>query len=340
MNDGRKKSSVTLLLVCIIAIMGFKDTGVFVSDFVLDTVTFMKGEEVGIVKETNLVYLVEKQGASHEVPKSKMIRNTKSDSDHVYQVLNRTEITKGVEGQPLRKLQPEEQVKAVYIDEDYGIFKSEDGLKGYVSLNDLEKVVEDSITVGTSRVTKIIKNNGKTYGLSRGRNVDVKDYTDGHYIIVDKEGNEFRVAEKDIMLEGKLEQTSRGISINRSSDADRLVAAAHKELGKPYVSGDTGSRGYDCSGLTYSLYLNTLDIRLPRDSRGQATAGSHVSKSNLEPGDLVFFRTSGPSIGHVGLYIGNNNMIHASTSQRKMIVTDIDTSYFAQRYVTARRIVD
>lgn len=340
MNCNRKKSSATLLLVCILAIMGFKDTGVFVSDLVLDTARFIKGEEIGIVKETELVYLVEKEGTNHQVPKDKMIRSTKSDSEYVYEVLNRTEITKGIEGQPLRKLQVNEKVRAVYLEEDYGIFKSEDGLKGYISLNDLERVVEESITIATSRVTKIINNDeGKSYGLLRGKSVNIKNYIDGHYIIVDQEGNEFRATEKDITL-GKLEQATRGISIGDNSKVDMLLAAANQEIGKPYVSGDTGNIGYDCSGLTYSLYLNTLDIRLPRDSRSQATAGNHVSKSELEPGDLVFFRTSGKNIGHVGLYIGDNKMIHASTGQRRMTVADINSSYFSQRYVTARRILD
>lgn len=341
MSYNKKRSSTTLLLVCIIAIMGFRDTGVFVNDFVLDTVRFIKGEEVGIVKETDLVYLIEKQGVSHQVPKDKMIRSTISDSEYVYEVVSRTEITKGIEGQPLRKLQPEEKVRALYLEEDYGIFKSEDGLKGYINLNDLEKVVKESITVGTSRVTKIVNNsNGKSYGLFRGKNVNIINYIDGHYIIVDKDGNQFKVTDKDITLDEKLEPISRGLSIGKSSKVDELLVAANKELGMPYVSGDTGNRGYDCSGLTYSLYLNTLDIRLPRDSRSQATAGTQVSKSELEAGDLVFFRTSGRNIGHVGLYIGDSKMIHASTSQRRMVVADINSSYFRQRYVTARRVLD
>src|SRR5699024_11135820 len=108
----------------------------------------------------------------------------------------------------------------------------------------------------------------------------------------------------------------------------------------PYRSSGTGKNGYDCSGLTYSLYLNNAGIELNRSSRDQVKNGVAVKKSELIPGDIVFFRTSGRGIGHVGLYIGDGNMIHASSGSKKVVITPIDSKWYKQRYVTARRIIN
>ena len=107
---------------------------------------------------------------------------------------------------------------------------------------------------------------------------------------------------------------------------------------KKYVYGDTGNKGYDCSGLTYSLFLNSMGIEIPRNSSAQSTIGIKVDKSGLAPGDLLFFTTSGKGISHVGIYIGEGNMIHASSSKARVSIDSIEDSYFSKRYVTARRV--
>ncbi len=126
---------------------------------------------------------------------------------------------------------------------------------------------------------------------------------------------------------------------NREKKISKLIKSAHNLIGKRYVYGDIGNRGYDCSGLIYSLYLNHLGIELPRNSSAQSSVGIKVDKSQLVPGDLIFFRTRGPGISHVGIYIGEGNMIHASSSKAKVRIDNIDEKYYAQRYVTARRIL-
>lgn len=121
----------------------------------------------------------------------------------------------------------------------------------------------------------------------------------------------------------------------------RVVTSAYESLGKSYSYGGIGPDSFDCSGLTYSIYLNELDIELKRRSRDQIKDGISVSREELIPGDLVFFRTSGIKISHVGLYVGDDNMIHASSGSSKVMVTNIKTSsYYNNRYVTARRIIN
>ena len=118
-----------------------------------------------------------------------------------------------------------------------------------------------------------------------------------------------------------------------------VVDEAMKHVGKAYVYGAMGPNAFDCSGFTSYVYRQ-LGYSLNRVAADQASNGVYVEKSDLQPGDLVLFNNRGTSyIGHVGIYIGNNKMVHASTSTTGVIVTDLDSGYYAERYAGARRIV-
>ena len=121
-----------------------------------------------------------------------------------------------------------------------------------------------------------------------------------------------------------------------------IVAYAKKYFGYKYVYGGASpSTGFDCSGFTYYVYKH-FGYTLSRSSVSQSTNGKEVAKSNLQPGDLVFYKnTSLTRIGHVGIYIGDNKMIHASEPGVGVIITDIDSKShkYPQRYVTSRRII-
>ncbi|MDD9270866.1 C40 family peptidase [Paenibacillus sp. GCM10023248] len=121
-----------------------------------------------------------------------------------------------------------------------------------------------------------------------------------------------------------------------------LILAAQKYLGVPYEFGAKygQTKTMDCSSFVKTVFAQ-YDITLPRVSRNQAKEGKYVSKSNLEAGDLVFFTTpdSGKSIGHVGIYVGNGNMIH-TYGEGGVKFTSINKEWWADHYVTARRILD
>ena len=117
-----------------------------------------------------------------------------------------------------------------------------------------------------------------------------------------------------------------------SHAAQIAVDSALAQQGKPYVWGGTGPSGYDCSGLTYSAY-QAAGVQLPRVSRDQATAGVYVDRANLQPGDLIFFYDP---VGHVGMYIGNGQMVHSSTFGNPVAVVPVDSMW---GYNTARRVV-
>ncbi|NLD47767.1 MAG: glycoside hydrolase [Clostridiaceae bacterium] len=130
-----------------------------------------------------------------------------------------------------------------------------------------------------------------------------------------------------------------GRNTARELKVDMLIRTAKSFQGVPYVWGGTSPSGFDCSGFThYSLLKN--DIIIPRTSAAQYNTGLWVEKSNLKPGDLVFFTTYKPGPSHVGIYIGNNQFIHASSGANKVTISDLNKSYYQQRYIGAKRVVN
>lgn len=126
-------------------------------------------------------------------------------------------------------------------------------------------------------------------------------------------------------------------NINRgSASSSEVVNYAYSLLGKPYVFGASGPNAFDCSGLT-SYVFRQFGVNLPRTSFAQYGAGVAVSKNNLQPGDLVFFNTYA-SLGHVGIYIGGGEFIHASSTGNPVMISSMNSSYYQGRYEGARRV--
>ncbi|MCX4845860.1 C40 family peptidase [Streptomyces sp. NBC_00893] len=119
--------------------------------------------------------------------------------------------------------------------------------------------------------------------------------------------------------------TARGAVRAPNARAAEAVAFAYGALGKPYVWGATGPSSFDCSGLTQAAW-RAAGVSLPRTTYTQINAGRRVSRSELAPGDLVFFYSG---ISHVGLYIGNGQMIHAPRTGSPVRIAPIDQMPFA-----------
>ncbi|MER7725397.1 NlpC/P60 family protein [Streptomyces sp. NPDC096323] len=117
----------------------------------------------------------------------------------------------------------------------------------------------------------------------------------------------------------------RGSEQAPNSRAAEAVAFAYTALGKPYVWGATGPSSFDCSGLTQAAW-RSAGVSLPRTTYTQINAGTRVAQSELAPGDLVFFYSG---ISHVGLYIGNGQMIHAPRPGAPVRIAPIDQMPFA-----------
>ena len=122
-------------------------------------------------------------------------------------------------------------------------------------------------------------------------------------------------------------------------EADELIGNAMGLLGVSYRFGGTSvNSGFDCSGFMQHIFRKTMQINLPRTSAEQAKMGVAVSRSELQPGDMVFFSTSRGRISHVGLYIGNNRFIHAPRTGKSIEITSLGNKYWNSKYVTARRV--
>jgi cell wall-associated NlpC family hydrolase len=117
---------------------------------------------------------------------------------------------------------------------------------------------------------------------------------------------------------------------------DLLNAQLREWHGVRYREGGLSKRGVDCSGFVYLTYLNRFGIRLPRTTAGQAAVGMGVRQNQLRPGDLVFFKTAWKT-RHVGIYFGNRQFIHASTSNGVM-ASSLDNPYWSQAYWKAVRV--
>ena len=121
-------------------------------------------------------------------------------------------------------------------------------------------------------------------------------------------------------------------------DADELISNAMGFIGVAYRFGGTSPTGFDCSGFMQYVFRKAFAVNLPRTSAAQAAVGSYVSRSELRPGDMVFFRTHSSRISHVGMYIGNDRFIHAPRTGKRIEITSLSSKYWNARYATARRV--
>lgn len=127
---------------------------------------------------------------------------------------------------------------------------------------------------------------------------------------------------------------------NYEGENQELIQNAMQFLGYPYVFGTRGPNTFDCSGFVHYVYKITYNIYLPASSQTQSGMG--VGVTELKPGDLLFFdgfRGSGV-VSHVGIYIGNGQMIHALSPSTGVRIDSVTGGYHAQHFMWARRIVD
>lgn len=231
--------------------------------------------------------------------------------------------------------------------------------KGYINEDSVN--VRKGPTTDSEIVTTLILNTGVTITAQTDDwyKVTYGDYTGYIYkpLIsetpkVTNRGNETRQPETDIEEETPAvdnNQTTNNTNSNEtvapsvpaaSSKGEQIVSFAKQYLGYSYVYGGTTPSGFDCSGFIYYVF-NSCGYSISRSLTSQANTGTAVSKSELQPGDIVFFdNTSNGSLGHVGIYIGNGQMIHAANSKRGVVTDTINSGYYNTYYYQARRIVD
>jgi cell wall-associated NlpC family hydrolase len=128
-----------------------------------------------------------------------------------------------------------------------------------------------------------------------------------------------------------------GILHRSAALAMTLTRNAMRFLGVPYVFGGTSTTGFDCSGYVQHVFAEA-GYHIPRTADAQYYAGKRVSAKTMAPGDLVFFQTYAAGPSHVGIYLGNDRFVHASSSHG-VTVSSLHQSYWAARYLGAKRLI-
>ncbi len=147
------------------------------------------------------------------------------------------------------------------------------------------------------------------------------------------EGSELTQVETD---KGEATATTPIGKWNNPDERSLLVRVVKTFLGVPYQLGGSTLKGIDCSAFVKKIY-EIFSIELPRTTREQFSIGKKIGKEQLEEGDLVFFRRRG-SISHVGIYIGDNQFVHASSHNRQVKIDYLDTPYYSQRFLRGVRV--
>ena len=159
-------------------------------------------------------------------------------------------------------------------------------------------------------------------------------------VIVEEEIEQVEVEENNADEESEPEEDNEPEPeyVPSGDSGSDIVEFAENFLGCRYVYGGSSPSGFDCSGFTSYVYSN-FGYSLNRTASGQADNGEEVSYDELEPGDLLLFEDSGRTrIGHAAIYIGDGEFIHAANPSSGVTIDSLDTGYYAERYVTARRM--
>ena len=232
--------------------------------------------------------------------------------------------------------QASDQIKVVYQDAN--------GVERTATIAAVAAQAENYARVNTNGDTlRVRQGPGTNYGIlcsvEDGDTFPITGKTNGWYQI-HCNGRTGYVSAQYALVEDS-DQISKPDADNNTAtnpEGNSIVAAALQYVGYPYVYGTAGPETFDCSGFTSYIYKQ-FGVTLNRSSKDQVNDGVAVSKSNLQQGDLVFFSTNGVYPTHVGIYIGDGNIVHASTAKDGVKISSLDTSYYTTNYFAARRIV-
>ena len=164
--------------------------------------------------------------------------------------------------------------------------------------------------------------------------------------------NRLQIINKDLLNEQELSDTlaeltdlesDRPVDLAKTLEANQAISSIKKSaysfLGARYRFGGSSRSALDCSSFTQQVFREQ-SVKLPRTAREQFYVGSEVMRGDLKRGDLVFFQTYARFPSHVGIYLGNRKMIHASSREHRVVVSSMDTPYYLSRYLGARRMTD
>jgi len=218
-----------------------------------------------------------------------------------------------------------------------------DGNTGYIS-SDYVILDQDGIFTAPGRVNSEgvnVRSAGSTDAdvlatVSKDAPVTVTGFADGWYSVTCQYGTEGYIRSDLVDLT---------TSLSVSASGSKIVSTAKQHLGTRYVYGGSSPSGFDCSGFTMYIY-NQFGVSMPHTATGQWQSGKGTkvtSIGSLQPGDLVFFndpsRNAGKACSHAGIYVGDGQFIHASSSKSGVVISDLTSGYYNTYFVGALRIL-
>lgn len=162
--------------------------------------------------------------------------------------------------------------------------------------------------------------------------------------------NRLKLINKDLLNEQEMTDTlaeltdlesDQPVDLAKALEANQSISSLKKSaysfLGARYRFGGNSRNALDCSSFTQQVFREQ-SVKLPRTAREQFYVGDEVMRGDLKKGDLVFFQTYARFPSHVGIYLGNRKMIHASSREHRVVISSMDTPYYLSRYLGARRM--
>ena len=208
------------------------------------------------------------------------------------------------------------------------------GMTGYMSGDYLQVTEEQLYGQVMDGPLNIRSGPGTEHGtvgsLSTGAVVEIEELVGGY-------GGWYKI-EQGYVSSDYVAQVDASVAAS-SGKGSQIAQYALQYVGCPYVYGGSSPSGFDCSGFT-TYVMKHFGYAINRTAPSQMDNGTSVSKSELQPGDLVFFNNGNSSkrATHVGIYTGNGQFVHASTSTTGVIISDLNSSYYSSTYVGARRL--
>jgi LysM repeat protein len=199
--------------------------------------------------------------------------------------------------------------------------------------------------------TYTVKKGDTILKIARKFNIDADELRDindletdtlkpGQKLLLEPEAEPDEAYYGAILSEAQIEEEIKEVSESEGLGVkDKLILLAKKLLNIPYRFGGNSLLGIDCSAYVKRVY-GMIGIDLPRSAREQFREGESVDKEELSIGDLVFFRTYASFPSHVGIYLGNDLFIHASSKDRRVTIGSLNTPYYLKRFIGAKRVIE
>lgn len=194
----------------------------------------------------------------------------------------------------------------------------------------------ETVLIGVNTHNKTYINKEGIMSLSKNDYVIIAGEYEDYYYVKTQTDNIFFIPKTHItnIKEYPINNIPKHINenINTAKKRTQIIAFAYTQIGKPYVWGGAGYRGYDCSSLTQLAYKE-IGIDIPRTSKDQHLRSTKKVPKDIKIGDLVFFKSSGTGVNHVGIYMGDDLFIHASNSNKRVVIDSLSSPYFARNIV-------